>query len=161
MKSNFVAILAFSLVILGGCFYSSTKPTVSQASHSQLFLVSKEQMDVGAKDAYNEVLIAAKNKNKLNANTKETKRVRDISSRLISQVGAFRSDARSWDWQVNVINESTVNAWCMPGGKIVVYSGIMEKLNLNDNELAAIIGHEISHALREHSRENASIDLAK
>ncbi|OCS01459.1 M48 family metallopeptidase [Campylobacter fetus] len=157
MKSTFFAILA--LVILGGCFYSSTKPTVSQASHSQLFLVSKEQMDAGAKDAYNKVLIAAKNK--LNTNIKETKRVRDISSRLISQVGVFRSDARSWDWQVNVINESTINAWCMPGGKIIVYSGIIEKLNLNDNELAAIIGHEISHALREHSRENASIDLAK
>lgn len=142
-------------------FYSSTKPSVAQSSNSQLFLVSESEMDNAAAQAYMVALNEAKAKNTLNKNEAQTKRVREISNRLIKQVGVFRDDALKWDWQVNVVNEDTINAWCMPGGKIVVYSGIIEKLSLSDDELAAIIGHEISHALREHSREKASIDLAK
>lgn len=161
MKKRSFTVLVVSLLIFGGCFYSSTKPSVAQSSNSQLFLVSESEMDNAAAQAYMVALNEAKAKNTLNKNEAQTKRVREISNRLIKQVGVFRDDALKWDWQVNVVNEDTINAWCMPGGKIVVYSGIIEKLSLSDDELAAIIGHEISHALREHSREKASIDLAK
>jgi len=70
--------------------------------------------------------------------------------------GAFRPDAPKWGWEINVLDSPEVNAWCMPGGKIAVYSGLLAKINPSDDELAAVMGHEIAHALREHSREQIS-----
>src|SRR5690606_7917719 len=74
--------------------------------------------------------------------------------------GAFRADAPAWNWEVHVINADEVNAWCMPGGKIAVYSGLLKRIAPSDAELAAVIGHEIAHALREHSREQVSQKMA-
>jgi predicted Zn-dependent protease len=82
--------------------------------------------------------------------------VRAIADKLILQVPAFRQDASRWRWEFNLLTSPEVNAWCTPGGKIAVYTGLIEKLNITDDELAAVIGHEIAHALREHSRERAS-----
>jgi len=81
--------------------------------------------------------------------------VREISRRLIAATGAFRPDAPGWRWEVNVLTSKDVNAWCMPGGKIAVYTGLLAKVRPTDDELAAVIGHEIGHALREHGREQA------
>src|SRR5690625_7783472 len=80
--------------------------------------------------------------------------------RLIPHVGVFRTDAQSWPWEIHVIDDQQVNAWCMPNGKMAVYSGLIQKLQLSDDELAAVIGHEIAHALREHSREQLSQQVA-
>ena len=123
---------------------------------SQLLLVSEETLNDEAKQAYDEVINQAKANGTLNADENFSKRVDMISKRLIDYAPELRADCKNWNWEVNTIKDPTVNAWCMPGGKICVYTGLNDTLNLTDDELASIIGHEISHALKEHSREKRS-----
>lgn len=125
-------------------------------TRSQSMLISEADMNKAAEKNYAEVLSEARQKNSLNKNSKHVQRVRQIANRLIAQTPVFRPDAKQWKWEVNVITSDEVNAWCMPGGKIAVYTALIEKLNLSDAELAAVMGHEMAHALREHSREDAS-----
>jgi predicted Zn-dependent protease len=80
-------------------------------------------------------------------------RLRSIAARLIPHVDRFNPRARQWRWEVNLIGSKQINAFCMPGGKIVFYSGILDTLKLTDDEAAMVMGHEIAHALREHARE--------
>ena len=119
-------------------------------------LVSAKQLEQGAQTAYRQELSKANQKGQLNKDNAQTSRVRAIAQRLIPHTGVFRNDAPGWAWEVNVINSAEVNAWCMPGGKIAVYTGLIQKLNATDDEIAAVMGHEIAHALREHARERAS-----
>jgi predicted Zn-dependent protease len=118
--------------------------------------VSTEKFNRDAADTYRKVLEDAAKKGQLNRDGPETERVRRIANRLIPTTAAFRRDATAWEWEVNLITSNEVNAWCMPGGKIAVYSGLITRLDPTDDELAAVMGHEISHALREHSREQYS-----
>lgn len=150
--------LCFFLAIFNSCS-STTKGGIVGEDRAQLMLISQEEIDENAKISYKKVINQAKSHNTLNRNPAQTKRVKKIASKLIKEVGTFRKDALKWDWQVNVITSIEINAWCMPSGKIAIYTGIIDVLKLNDAELAAIIGHEIAHALREHSREQASRDL--
>jgi predicted Zn-dependent protease len=127
---------------------------------SQFVLVSSAEVDAAAAKGYSDVIAKAQKEGKLNRDAKQVARVRAIANRLIPQTAAFRQDAPSWKWEVNVIESDQINAWCMAGGKIAFYSALIEKLALTDDEIAAIMGHEIAHALREHSRERISQQLA-
>ncbi len=153
------ALAAACLAALCGC-QTTTMGGATGSDRSQLMIVSSEEMDQASQQAYSQLLAKAKKANALNTNRSYTNRVVNISKRLINQVGVFRKDALRWKWEVNVLTSKTVNAFCMPGGKIAVYTGIIDSLKLTDGELAAVIGHEIAHALREHSREQASQQVA-
>ncbi|MBV6418733.1 MAG: Beta-barrel assembly-enhancing protease [Steroidobacteraceae bacterium] len=134
----------------------TTAPGAVGVDRKQQMLVSEAEVERAAARAYAQQVDAARAKGALNSDAKLAARVRAIAGRLIPQTSVFRPDARSWDWQVNVENSDQLNAYCMPGGKIMVYSGLVHKLSLTDDELAAVIGHEMAHALREHSREQES-----
>jgi predicted Zn-dependent protease len=110
--------------------------------------------------AYTALLQDASSKGVLNTDAGLSQRVRIIAGRIRPHTGVFRPDAPGWKWEVNVVNSGELNAFCMPGGRIVFYSGIIDQLKLTDAEIAVIMGHEIAHALREHSREQVSQALA-
>lgn len=160
MKNKHVRILSLPLcaaLLLASC--STVRTTEGGAvgvGRTQRMAVSEAQIEQAARQQYAEVLADARKKGTLNRNAAQLSRIRSISSRLIAQTGVFRPDARSWQWEQNLISAPEVNAWCMPGGKIAVYTGLIEKLHISDDELAAVLGHEIAHALREHARERAS-----
>lgn len=134
----------------------TTNPGAVGVDRKQHMLVSEEEVEKGADVAYDQELDKARKQGALNSNSKMHQRVQTISQRLIPQTTVFRPDAKQWQWEINVQDSDDVNAYCMPGGKIMVYSGLIEKLQATDAELAAVIGHEIAHALREHSRERLS-----
>ncbi len=155
-KAVIRGILLTTLISLTACTTTSTKKGTVGIEREQLLLVSEAEMVNGGKLAYASVLKEAKQTKTLNTNSVLLQRVRRVANRLIPQTAVFRKDAPSWAWEVNVIQSDQLNAWCMPGGKIAFYTGIIEKLKLTDAEIAAIMGHEMAHALREHGRERAS-----
>lgn len=126
---------------------------VDRKQQMSVLTPSPQQVDQAARQQYAQVLGEANKKGALNKDARQTERVRAIAQRLIPHTAVFRDDAPRWNWEVNVLVSDQVNAWCMPGGKIAVYTGLIEKLNITDEELAAVMGHEIAHALREHARE--------
>lgn len=154
---KFIAIFAAALVFTGCA--STTQTGAVGIKRQQLLLVSSETMNAQAAQYYTGKVSQARSSRRLNVDARQTARVRTIANRLIAQVGHFRADALNWDWEVNVFKDDAVNASCAAGGKISVYTGIIEKLNLTDDELAAVMGHEIAHALREHVRERTSTNM--
>ncbi|MGH3804966.1 MAG: M48 family metalloprotease, partial [Pseudonocardiaceae bacterium] len=152
-----VAAAATLLVAMSACqTVQTTEPGAVGVDRKQRMLVSEQEVEQGAQQAYAEEKKKAQADGKLNSNSALTSRVRNVAQRLIPGTGTFRSDAPNWPWEVNTLTTKELNAYCMPGGKIMVYSGLVEQLKLTDAEMAAVIGHEMAHALREHSRERIS-----
>lgn len=149
------ALLICACIHMFGCA-TTTNNSVVGVKRSQFLVLPASYVGNMSKQAYGQTLSTAQKKQTLNVDPAMLGRVRNISDRLIAQVTVFRSDAAQWQWEVNVEKNDQLNAYCMPGGKIMVYSGLIEKLNASDDELAAVIGHEIAHALREHGRERMS-----
>ncbi len=154
MRKAFPVVAA--LVAAGCQSVQTTQPGAVGVERRQTMLVSSETVNRSADKAYRRVLADAARKGQLNRDAAQTARVRAIAQRLIAATRAFRADAPGWRWEVNVIGSKELNAWAMPGGKIAVYSGLIEGLKPADDELAAVMGHEIAHVLREHGRERAS-----
>jgi predicted Zn-dependent protease len=157
MRIRILFPIAIAAVLCAGCqTVQTTQPGAVGVERKQMMLISEEQVAKGADQAYEQELEKARAQGALNANRELHQRVQTISRRLIPHTQTFRPDAPQWQWEVNVQTSDDVNAYCMPGGKIMVYTGLIEKLNATDAELATVIGHEIAHALREHSRERIS-----
>ena len=152
-----ILAIATGLMFLVGCAtVQTTKPGAIGVERRQQMLVGESDIEQGAEQAYVQEIDKARKDGKLNSPPDLLARVQRVSARLIPQTGVFRDDAPRWNWQVNVQDTPDLNAYCMPGGRIMVYSGLVGQLKLTDAELATVIGHEMAHALREHTRERVS-----
>ena len=123
------------------------------------FMIVPEKLAIGqSAAAYSSMIGQLGKKKKIDVESERAKKVRDITDRLIAQAVRFRPDSAGWSWEVQLINEpETVNAFCMAGGKMAIYSGMWDKLNATDDEIANVMGHEIGHALANHTQERMSV----
>lgn len=154
---------AVTLAVLAGCAAVQTTGGGAVGVQRKQYMaasVPAAALQQEAARQYSELIAQARAAGALDNDAAQVKRVRTIMQRLVAQVGAFRPDATGWPWEVHVIKSDDVNAWCMPGGKMAVYTGLISRIRPTDDELAAILGHEIAHALREHSREQISQQMA-
>ncbi len=156
MKRTLLAVAAAAMLATGCQTVETTTGGTVGVDRQQRMAVSSEDVNAGAQQAYGQMMAEAKKKNVLDRDAAQVQRVKAIVSRLVPQTTTFRPDAAQWPWEVHVISIDEVNAWCMPAGKMAVYTGLIQKLQVTDDELAAVMGHEIAHALREHSREQIS-----
>lgn len=160
-KKLMMSSLAASVIAVGATGCSTTTDTGAiGVDRNQLLVVSNQQVQQLSNQAFQQEIAAARAKGLLDTNPAQLARLNKISQRLIAQTGAYRSDARQWSWEVHVIRSNELNAHVLPGGKIVFYSGIIDRLSLTDAEIAAVMGHEMAHALREHTRERLSREVA-
>jgi len=152
----FTVLVATGMAVaIPGC---TTNPVTGR---SQLMLVSENQAIDASRSAYVEMLAPARKEDRIDADPAMAKRVRGITEKLVAQAVRYRPETADWDWEIVVIEApDTVNAFAMAGGKMAIYSGIVEQLELSDAELAQIIGHEIAHALSAHTAEKMSVALA-
>ena len=141
----------------GGCeTVNTTSAGAVGVDRKQQMLVPSATIEQGAAEAYEAELKAARDKGVLNTDKAQLARVTTIARRIVAATPMFRADAAAWNWQFNVQKTKDLNAYCMPGGRIMVYSGLIETLDLSDAELATVLAHEVAHALREHTRERVS-----
>ena len=156
---SFVTVLV-SACLLVACT-STTRPGVVGVERSQFMMISAAQIERISASSFEQQAKAAQKKNVLITSGPQYERLKTIANRLIPQTAVFRDDTHSWNWGLQLIDSPLVNATCAPGGRITFYSGIINKLNLTDDEIAAIMGHEIAHAVREHGRERVSQAMAQ
>jgi predicted Zn-dependent protease len=129
---------------------------------SQLLIVSDSQANSASASAYTQMMGDLGKKKQIEpADSERVKKVHEISNRLIAQAIKLRPDSANWQWEVQVIDDpKTVNAFCMAGGKMAIYTGLLEQVKPTDDEVAQVMGHEISHALANHTRERMSVAMA-
>ena len=152
---RFTASLLLALAALPLATQAQAQEGVNVGRNSVLTnLVPAETVERSAKQQYAQMLQQAAAKDALAPlDNAQLKRLRGIAQRLIPHAIPWNERAKQWQWEVNLIGSNQINAFCMPGGKIAFYSGILKTLQLTDDEVAMVMGHEIAHALREHARE--------
>ncbi|HEX7053469.1 MAG TPA: M48 family metallopeptidase [Burkholderiales bacterium] len=146
------ALAGAAVVLVAGC---STNPITGR---SQLMVVPESMAIRESAAAYSQMIGGLTKKNQIETGTPRAEKLRAITDRLIAEAVRFRPDSAKWAWQVQLIKDpETVNAFCMAGGKMAMYTGLMEKLKATDDEIAQVMGHEIGHALANHTQERMSI----
>jgi len=150
----------FLLLVLTACASNSTKhlpPSDGvKAGEASSFknIVPASQLEASAVRQYDAMKQKAAQKNALAPNNHpQLIRLRAIAKNILPYASIWNPDSKTWKWEINLFVSNEVNAFCMPGGKIAFYTGIIERLQLNDHEIAMVMGHEIAHALREHARD--------
>lgn len=147
-------VLAAALAVAPSLALARDGVEVERGTSVLARLVPAEQVEAAAQQQYVQLATEAKNKGALLPdNHPQVVRLRTIAKRLIPFAMDWNARAKDWRWQVIVLNSKELNAFCMPGGKIAFYTGILEQLQLTDDEVAMVMGHEMAHALREHARE--------
>ena len=149
------ALLVWTLMLSAAAPSALARDGVEVGGNSAFTkLVPAEEVERSASQQYLQLLNQADEKRALAPKENaQLQRLRAIAQKIIPFALDWNPRARHWKWEVNLIGSSQINAFCMPGGKIVFYTGILEKLQLSDDEVAMVMGHEIAHALREHARE--------
>ena len=150
------------LAVVWTCPAAQTREGVEVGNSSAFAkLVPAEQVEQSAAQQYAQILAQADAQKALApANNAQLKRLRAIANKIIPFAEEWNPRAKEWRWEVNLIGSAQINAFCMPGGKIAFYTGILQKLKLTDDEVAMVMGHEIAHALREHARERMGKNAA-
>ncbi len=147
-------VLALVALLVSAC-------ATNVAGRRQFMLVSESSAIAQSKQAYIQTMSQLDSEGKLVSDPKIIKRVNTITGRLIAQAIRYRPETQAWEWSVQVIDDpKTVNAWCMAGGRMAIYTGLIQKIDPTDDELAQVMGHEISHALLNHTAERMSMAMA-
>ena len=155
-----IAFCIVSITLFSACT-TTTRPGVVGINRQQLMMASQSEVERLSAISFNEQNKKAQEKKILITSGPQYDRLINIANRLIPQTAYFRDDTQKWNWQLSLINSPVLNATCAPGGKITFYTGLIDQLKLSDDEIAAIMGHEIAHALREHGRERLSQAMAQ
>ena len=154
--------LVLALVLAGPAVAAEPAPSEGvDVKKSRLLLLPKSTVENSSAQQYAQMMRAAAQKNALNTDRAQVERLRVIARNLIPPAARFNDDSKRWRWEVNLVSSRAVNAFCMPGGKIAFYTGIISALQLTDDEVAVIMGHEIAHALLEHGRARMSEQVLK
>ncbi len=162
VQRRFVPWLMVLVLGWAGVATAQTREGVEVGGNSAFTnLVSADTVERSATQQYAQMLQQAAAKNALAPNDNaQVKRLRAIAARIIPFAAEWNPRAKGWKWEINLIGSKQINAFCMPGGKIAFYSGILQTLKLTDDEVAMVMGHEIAHALREHARERMGKNAA-
>jgi len=161
MKSLLVAA-ALALAVAAPAYPAEPAPNEGvDVKRSRLLLLPKSTVENSSAQQYAQMMRAAAQKNALNTDANQLERLRRIARTLIPPAARFNEDSKRWRWEVNLISSRQVNAFCMPGGKIAFFTGIIDALQATDDEVAVIMGHEVAHALLEHGRARMSKQVLK
>lgn len=156
------AALLLALALSGPALSKEPPPSEGvDVKKSRLLLLPKSTVENSSAQQYAQMMRGAAQKNALNTDRQQVERLRGIARDLIPPATRFNADATRWRWEVNLVSSKAVNAFCMPGGKIAFFTGIISALQLTDDEVAVIMGHEIAHALLEHGRARMSEQVLK
>ncbi|MFY9316668.1 MAG: M48 family metallopeptidase [Burkholderiales bacterium] len=150
-----------SLLLVTFNVTARTNPEGVDVKKSRLLLLPASTVERSSAQQYNQLMRSAQAKGALNRDSAQLARLRRIAAELTLHASRFHPNAAQWRWEVNLISSKSVNAFCMPGGKIAFFTGILDTLQLTDDEVASVMGHEIGHALLEHGRARMSEQVLK
>ena len=154
IKARWLVILVTVAGLVSAC-------TTSPTGRKQLMLVSEEKAIAASEQAYLAQMNELSRSGKLVTDPRVVGRIDEITGRLVAQAIQFRPETKDWDWSVEAIDDpKTVNAWCMAGGRMAIYTGLLQQIQPTDDELAQVMGHEIAHALANHTAERMSVAMA-